>query len=286
MLKTIFTALLICTASTATAKEAWVSIPEPLAMPVAEEQGLAEINGISMYYASYGSADTTPILMIHGGLAHGDIWAGQVADLSVDYRVIVADTRGHGRSTNDGTAYSVALLAADYLALLDSLKVDQVHLIGWSDGANIGYEISKTAPSRLASHFAHGGNVTLSGINPAVEMNDVFDRYVDMMAVDYSEMSNTPDGFDALVTSISQMWYSNNADGLRLAKSITVPTLVVQSEHDEVILASHAVKIAGKIPEATVHTLHGVSHFAMLQDVQGYSAAIRDWLKKLDTSPS
>jgi len=42
--------------------------------------------------------------------------------------VIVADTRGHGRSTNDGSAFSLDLLAQDYVALLDYLSVEQVHL--------------------------------------------------------------------------------------------------------------------------------------------------------------
>lgn len=279
MFKILMTTLAIGIASGACAEDAWMSIPVPPAMPDAIQSGQADVNGISMYYATYGDADSTPILMIHGGLAHGDIWAGQVADLSADYRVIVADTRGHGRSTNDGSPYSIELLATDYLALLDSLDVDQVHLVGWSDGANIGYEISKTAPDRLASHFAHAGNVTLAGVDPAVETNEVFGGYVGMMAGDYAKMSPTPDGFEAFVGGISEMWFADKADGLKLVEAITVPTLVVQSAFDEAILAAHSAAIAEAIPGATLLTIEDVSHFAMFQDPAGYTTAIRDWLK-------
>lgn len=278
MFKTLATITAIGFATGAMAQDAWMSIPVPPAMPEAAQSGQAEVNGISMYYASYGDAEGTPILMIHGGLAHGDIWASQVVDLSTDYRVIVADTRGHGRSTNDGSAYSIELLATDYVALLDSLDVDQVHLVGWSDGANIGYEISKTAPDRLASHFGHAGNVTLAGVDPAVETNEVFGGYVGMMAGDYAKMSPMPDGFEAFVGGISEMWFSDKADGLELVEAITVPTLVVQSEYDEAILAKHSAAIADAIPGATLLTMENVSHFAMFQNPEGYTAAIRDWL--------
>ncbi|WP_170415487.1 alpha/beta fold hydrolase [Ruegeria atlantica] len=280
MLKTLTTTLAFGLGTSASAEDAWMSIPAPVPMPEAAQSGQADVNGISMYFATFGDADNTPILMIHGGLAHADIWSAQVADLSADYRVIVADTRGHGRSTNDGSDYSIELLATDYLALLDTLDVSKVHLVGWSDGANIGYEISKTAPERLASHFAHAGNVTLAGVDPSVETNEVFGGYVNMMAGDYVKMSPTPDGFEGFVGGISKMWFADKADGLQQVEAVTVPTLVVQSEHDEAILAEHSAAIANAIPDAKLMTLKDVSHFAMFQDPAGYTAEIRDWLEE------
>jgi pimeloyl-ACP methyl ester carboxylesterase len=160
MLAKLLTIAAVFEATAAPAEDRWMSIPPAAAMP----EATSSINGIEMYHATYGDDDGTPVLMIHGGLAHADDWSAQVADLMADYKVIVADTRGHGRSTNDGSDYGYGLLASDYLALLDHLEVDKVHLVGWSDGANIGYAISQTNPGRLASHFAHAGNVTLDGV--------------------------------------------------------------------------------------------------------------------------
>ncbi|MCL6284998.1 alpha/beta hydrolase [Ruegeria sp. 2012CJ41-6] len=270
----------VLSAGAACADDKWLTLPPAPSMPEAVKSGTAQVNGIDMYYALYGAAEGTPVLMIHGGLAHGDIWADQVADLATDHRVIVADTRGHGRSSNDGSAYSYDLLAQDYLALLDTLGVDKVHLVGWSDGANIGYAISTSAPDRLASHFAHAGNVTLDGIDPTVESNELFGAYVGMMAADYAAMSPTPDGFDAFLADVVEMWGTEKPGGFEALADVSVPTLVVQSAHDEAILSDHAQKIADTIPGATLLTLQDVSHFANLQDPEAYSSAIRDFLSQ------
>ena len=65
--------------SFAAAAERWMEIPEPAAMPAAAESGYAPVNGIEMYYAVYGAGE--PVLLIHGGLGHADVWASQVMDL-------------------------------------------------------------------------------------------------------------------------------------------------------------------------------------------------------------
>lgn len=261
------------------AEDRWMSIPQAPDMPKASVSGTSPINGIEMYHATYGDGGGTPILMIHGGLAHADIWATQVKDLMADYKVIVADTRGHGRSTNDGSEYSYGLLAADYLALLDHLGVEKVHLVGWSDGANIGYSISQTNPDRLASHFAHAGNVTLDGVDPSVETNEVFGGYIGAMATDYTKLSSTPDGFDAFLGGVATMWGTSKPGGFEALASSSVQTLVVQSEFDEAILTDHSRTIAQTMPSAELLVLKDVSHFAMLQAPDEYTKAVRAFIE-------
>lgn len=279
MMHYILTGLALLQASAVAAQEVWETIPDVPPMPTAQEAGTAEVNGIQMYYALHGAADATPILLIHGGLAHGDIWSAQVSDLMQDHRVIVADTRGHGRSTNDGSAYSVDLLASDYAALLEHLELGPVHLVGWSDGANIGYSLSLTRPDLLSSHFAHAGNVTLAGIDPSVETNPVFGAYVGKMAGDYAQMSPTPDGFDAFLSGVAAMWGTEKENGLEALAQITVPTRVVQSAHDEAILLAHSEEMAATLPGATLLVLDDVSHFAMFQQPDSYTQAIRDFIE-------
>ncbi|OED35152.1 hypothetical protein AB833_31435 [Chromatiales bacterium (ex Bugula neritina AB1)] len=275
----MITALALTLFGQASAQDRWMSIPPAASMPAASSTGTADVNGISMYYANYGDAAGTPILMIHGGLAHADLWAAQVADLASDYTVVVADTRGHGRSTNDGSAYTYELLASDYIALLDHLKIDKAHLVGWSDGANIGYSISASAPERLASHFAHAGNVSLDGIDPSVDTNAVFGSYVGMMAGDYGSMSPVPEGFDDFLNAVVAMWSTDKPGGLDELAKVNVPTLVVQSEHDEAILMKHSEDIANALPGGELLVLKGVSHFASLQAPDEYNAAIRAFLR-------
>src|SRR5271166_5260622 len=129
-------AAVILTAATAWAVERWQTLPPVPAMPAAVSSGYASVNGIRMYYAVYGEGE--PILMIHGGLANSDYWANQVIALSKTHKVIVADSRGHGRSTRTAEPIGYDLMASDYLALLDYLKIPKTALAGWSDGGIIG----------------------------------------------------------------------------------------------------------------------------------------------------
>jgi pimeloyl-ACP methyl ester carboxylesterase len=231
------------------------------------------VNGIDMYFATYGSGK--PVLLIHGGLGNADIWAAQVADLMKDHLVIVADSRGHGRSTRTQEPFGYDLMSSDYLALLDYLKIEKVDLVGWSDGGMIGLDIAMSHPERLNHLFAQAANITTDGVDPAVATDAVFGSYIEWMGREYAKMSPTPDQFDAFVAQISEMWATQpNWTDAQVA-AITVPTAVVAGEYDEAILRPHTEKIASLIPSAKLVILPGVSHFAMLQAPEEYTAAVR-----------
>lgn len=258
------------------AEDRWMSIPTPAAMPAATASGMAEVNGIQMYYATYGTGK--PVLLIHGGLGHADIWAAQVADLMTDHMVIVADSRGHGRSTRTEAPYGYDLMASDYLALLDHLKIDKVDLVGWSDGGIIGLDIAMSHPDRLSHLFAQAANITVDGVDPSVATDEVFAKYIEMMAADYARLSPTPDQFEGFVTQISAMWASEPNWADADVAAITVPTAIVAGAYDEAILRAHTEKMAGLIPGAELVILPDVSHFAMVQAPGEYNAAVRAFI--------
>ncbi len=267
-------------AGPALAQDRWMSVPEAAAMPAPASAGTAEVNGIGMHYATFGAAveGREPVLLIHGGLGHADLWAAQVADLMKDHLVIVADSRGHGRSSRNADPYGYDLMASDYLALLDSLGIAKVDLVGWSDGGIIGLDIAMTHPERLDRLFAHAANITVDGVNPAVGTDAVFGAYITRMGVDYAKMSPTPDDFEAFVAQISEMWATQPNWTDAQVEAITVPVAVVVGEHDEAILPEHTAKIAGLILGAELVILPGVSHFAMLQAPGEYTAAVRTFI--------
>jgi pimeloyl-ACP methyl ester carboxylesterase len=265
--------LALLLATPALGQDRWMSIPMPAAMPAAVASGKAPVNGIEMYYATYGAGD--PVLLIHGGLGNADIWSAQVTDLMKDHLVIVADSRGHGRSSRTEEPFGYDLMSSDYLALLDFLKIDKVDLVGWSDGGIIGLDIAMSHPERLDHLFAQAANITTDGVDPAVANDAVFGAYIEWMAGDYAKLSPTPDQFEAFVTQISDMWATQpNWTDAQVA-AITVPTAVVAGDHDEAILRAHTEKIASLIPGAQLVILPDASHFAMLQAPDEFNAAIR-----------
>ena len=255
------------------AQDRWMTIPRPAPMPTPASTGLAPVNGIQMYYATYGAGD--PVLLIHGGLGYADVWSAQVTDLMTDHLVIVADSRGHGRSTRTAEPFGYDLMSSDYLALLDFLKVDKVDLVGWSDGGIIGLDIAMSHPERLKHLFAQAANITTDGVNPGAGTDAVFGSYITWMSQVYPKISPTPDQFDAFVAQISNMWATQpNWTDAQIA-AITVPTAIVAGDHDEAILPAHTEKMAAMIPGAKLVILPQASHFAMLQAPADYNAAIR-----------
>jgi hypothetical protein len=59
----------------ASAEEIWQTLPLPPAMPEPVESGMAPVNDIQMHYAVYGQGE--PVLLIHGGLGHADVWGSR-----------------------------------------------------------------------------------------------------------------------------------------------------------------------------------------------------------------
>jgi pimeloyl-ACP methyl ester carboxylesterase len=267
-----FATLFLVSSGLASAEERWLTLPEPAAMPKADQSGYAPVNGIQMYYAVFGHGD--PILLIHGGLGHADIWASQVATLSKTHKVIVADSRGHGRSTRTEQPYGYDLMASDYLALLDYLKIDKTALVGWSDGGIIGIDIALHHPERLTRLYAQAANVTTDGVDPSVATNKTFAAYIERSGHDYKKLSKTPDQYDAFVGQISHMWASEPAWTKEQLGKITTPTAIVAGDHDEAIKREHTEYMASAIPGAKLIILPNASHFAMLQAPDEYSQSV------------
>lgn len=268
-------AILSIAAQSAPALEKWQSIRQS-PMPAPRASGYASVNGIAMYYAIFGRGE--PILLIPIGIAPSEMWAGVIPLLSQHHEVIAADTRGHGRSTRTASAYSYALLAADYLALLDHLHINRVALIGASDGAIIGLEIAMHHPERLTKLFAQGANATPDGLFADAADPTASHAASRMWADDYRRLSKTPDEYAAFHQAMKLMWDSQPNYTAAQLSGIRVPTAIVICDHDEWVKPDHARYLAQTIPGARILVLHGVSHYAALQDPQAYAAAVLSFL--------
>ncbi|ARO28138.1 pimeloyl-ACP methyl ester carboxylesterase [Rhizobium aethiopicum] len=254
--------------------ERWAELPAFPSMPAATTSGVADVNDIKMYYAEYGEGE--PILFIHGGLGNADVWGHQIADFARDHLVIVADSRGHGRSTRSQQPFGYDLMTSDYVALLDHLKIGKVTLVGWSDGGIIGIDMAMKHPEKLTRVIAQAANVTTDGVKADVMENQTFKAYIDVAGDQYRKLSPTPDEYDAFVTQISHMWETQPAWTAADLGKITVPVTLAIGDHDEAVKLDHTELMAKEIPGAKLVILKDASHFAMLQDPEGYDAMIRD----------
>jgi pimeloyl-ACP methyl ester carboxylesterase len=265
---------LFLTVTIAQSGERWAELPAFPSMSAPKASGMAEVNDIRMYYAEYGEGD--PILFIHGGLGNADVWGHQVADFAKDHLVIVADSRGHGRSTRSQQPFGYDLMTSDYVALLDYLKIDKVTLVGWSDGGIIGIDMAMKHPEKLTRVIAQAANVTTDGVKSDVMSTKTFNDYINVAGEYYKKLSPTPNEYDAFVKQISEMWATQPAWTAADLGKITVPITLAIGDHDEAVKLDHTEMMAKEIPGAKLVILKDASHFAMLQDPEGYDAMIRD----------
>jgi len=241
----------------------WELLPPTPTLPKPERSGIAAVNGIRLWYAVFGHGE--PVVMVHGGLANADYWGLQVPVLASRYQVIVLDSRGHGRSSRTAAPIGYDAMASDVLALMDTLHIGKAALVGWSDGAIIGLDIAIHHPERLTRLFAFAANSDPSGVKD-VDKSPVFTAYIDRASREYARLSPTPSGFKSFLDNISHMWASEPHFTDAQLHGITVPTWIVDADHDEAIKRENTDHMASAIPGAGELILPAVSHFAFLQD--------------------
>jgi pimeloyl-ACP methyl ester carboxylesterase len=269
-------AVLMVTA--ASAAEPWMTLPPTPSLPKAERSGTAPVNGIRIWYAEFGKGE--PVLFVHGGLANSNYWGHQVRALvAAHYRVIVMDSRGHGRSTRNNQPYGYDLMASDVIGLLDYLKIEKVALVGWSDGAIIGLDIAMHHPERLSKLFAFAANIDPSGVTDSSN-NPVVKKYIARAGREYAALSPTPNDYQAFLAQITHMWNSEPHWTKADFAKITVPTWIVDADHDEMLDHDQPRTMADWTPGAALLIEPDASHFAFLQDPEQFNRDVLHFLKK------
>lgn len=107
------------------------------------------VNNALLSVSDQGS-DGTALVLMHGYAGSTADWDGVLATLALERRVIAYDHRGHGHSSHT-PPYSFAGLTDDLLALLDTLGLERVDLLGHSMGGVVAQRFALTHPDRVRS---------------------------------------------------------------------------------------------------------------------------------------
>lgn len=253
-----------------------MTLPPTPMLPKAERSGYAPVNGIKIWYATFGRG--SPVILLHGGLANSDYWGNQVAALAHDYEVIVMDSRGHGRSTHDEQPYGYDLMASDVIGVMDFLSIGKAAVVGWSDGAILGLDIAIHHPERLTKLFAFAANSDPSGVTD-ISGSPVFNAFIARAEKEYERLSPTPTLYRPFVGQISRMWATQPYFTAGQLGGITVPTWIVDADHDEAIKRENTEYMARAIPNACLLIQPGVSHFSFIQDPQQFNSDVLHFLR-------
>jgi len=254
----------------------------------------AEIDGGRFHYQFEGDTDGPVLVLSHSLGTNLSMWDRQAALLSLRFRVLRYDSRGHGRSMVTAGPYSIELLARDALELLDRLAISRVHFCGLSLGGMIGMWLAAHEPARVgklvlantAAHLppsaawdARIKSVQEGGITSIVDT--VIERWftppfresrpLDVETVRQTLLATSPDGYTACVAAIRDM------DLRAELGSIQSRTLVIAGHHDPATSPAAGRTIADAINGARFIELLA-AHLSNIEAAEAFNAAVLDFL--------
>lgn len=127
--------------------------------------------GVHIQELNKGAAET--VVMVHGMFSNLSVYYFNIAPvLATRFHVVLYDLKSHGMSERVADGYDLNNMADDLLALIDTLQLDKVHLVGYSFGALISLKMAMRFPERVQKL------VMIEGPDPADDRTrDIMDEY-------------------------------------------------------------------------------------------------------------
>ncbi len=256
----------------------------------------AQINGTMLNYRLDGPEGGETVMFSNSLAADLDMWKFQVPPLTdAGYRVLRYDGRGHGQSASSPGPYSMEMLAADAVGLIDFLGLDKVHFCGISLGGMVGQRLGAYHGDRLSS-------LILCATASCIPFPEIWDERIEaarrggMAALVDATLDRwfTPDGRRRLQREIGEIRtaiLNTSVEGycgccrairgmdLREAiRNISVRTLIVVGEQDQGTPVSEAEFIGGRIASSVLTVIPGTAHLVNVEQADRFNAAVLEFL--------
>lgn len=253
-----------------------------------------------VHWEQHGQPDGPAILLSSGLGGSGSYWQFNLAALGTRHRVITYDHRGTGRSDRDVPGdLTVEAMAADVVALMDTIGLETCTFIGHALGGHIGLALALAAPERLERLVVINGWAKLdphtarcfdtrlallrdSGpraylhaqplfLYPPQWISDHHDRIQDE---EEAMLAHFP-GVEMIQRRVAAVRRFNIAGRL---DEIRVPTLVVASDDDMLVPPSASEKLAAGIPSAQLARMAAGAHACNVTRAEHFNMWLLDWL--------
>ncbi len=222
---------------------------------------------ITHYYRESGAGE--PLVLLHGNGENGGYFVHQLSFFAPRRHVIAPDTRGHGQTPRGAAPFTLRQFAEDLAGFLDRLGLPRVHLLGFSDGANIAMLFALSYPERVTKLILNGGNLDPRGVKRSVQLPiELGYRTARAFAGRSSEAR-------AHAELLGLMVNEPHIDPAEL-QNIRCPTLVIAGTRD-MIKRSHTEEIARSIPGAELSFIEG-GHFIAKENPTAFNARVERFL--------
>jgi len=264
-------------------------------------------DGAEIFYKDWGSGK--PVVFSHGWPLNADAWDAQMLFLvQRGFRVVAHDRRGHGRSSQTAHGNDMDTYADDLAALLDALDIEGATLVGHSTGGGeVAHYIGRHGTRRVAKAVLIGAVPPIMAKTAAYPNGlplDVFDAIrkgvADNRSQFYRDLAmpffgfNRPDAKPQQGT-IDAFWAQGMTGGIlgqylcikefsevdytEDLKKMTVPTLILHGDDDQMVPISNAAELSVKIaPHARLKIYTGASHGMCVLNADRVNADLLEFL--------
>jgi 3-oxoadipate enol-lactonase len=260
-----------------------------------------KVGDINMYYEIHGHGE--PVVFIHGIGGNMKIWFRHIPVYSDEFKVIVFDNRGLGRSDAPDIPYTMAMLADDLAGLLDINRIISTHIIGLSLGGGVAQRFALRYPERVVSLTLVSTDCGLEyGIQSKMENNTETERDSELTPEERRKkiaLSTYSEGFieknPEIVQQYNKMFREyppplhgfrrlgdafSNMNTYEKLPDIKAPTLILHGEDDKTILAENARLLASRIPGAELVIFKNIRHGVMYEAFEESNRVILDFLRR------
>jgi pimeloyl-ACP methyl ester carboxylesterase len=262
-------------------------------------------DGARIAYRDSGSG--TPIVLLHGLMAHGGFFEGQAA-LAEKFRIIAIDLRGHGDSAGAvGEAPGVERMAADVAELAEALDLEGAIGVGWSLGATILWHVlAGPAARRFAGAVVIDMTARVKndaewdlGLSPeacearSIAIRDDFESFA-LTAGQAIFAQPVAPGHRALADWASREFARNDPDTMAtvwaslvrqdmraLLDRIQHPTLIVHGGRSELYGDDTAGHLVAALPHARAVRFEKSGHAPHLEEPDLFNATLKDFADRL-----
>ena len=231
-----------------------------------------EIRGFKMYIETYGEGQ--PLLLIHGNGGSIKHFINQIPFFAKKYRVIAADSRAQGKSQDNGDSLNYEMMADDYAALLDAMRIDSAFVIGWSDGGINGLLLASRHPEKVKK-------LVVASANLWPDTTAMQKEFLDLIQPVYNDLKNKTNRTAAENNDLklTRMMVEEPQISLSEINKIKCPALVIGGDHD-VIKEEHTMLIFKNIPKAYLWILPNSGHKTLVSYKDEFNKTVDDFFSK------
>ncbi|MEU4427465.1 alpha/beta hydrolase [Actinoplanes sp. NPDC024001] len=206
----------------------------------------ADVNGINLYYEIHGTG--SPLILLHGGLGSGEMFAATLAAFAANHQVILPDLQGHGRTADVDRPIDIPTMGDDIAALIDHLGLDKPDVVGFSLGGGVALQVAIRHPEKVGRVVSASAGIRRSATYPEIleQQGQVTGAAVEFMKDTpmyelYQRVAPRPEDFPKLLDKIGEAM-AKDFDFTEEVRGLRVPTLIMAADAD-MCPPSHFVEV-------------------------------------------